>query len=229
MEVFIVRPFGKKLLVKRDKNTGKLIEEVEFDFDRVENELITPALRQLHLEGGNTGKIFESGDIREDMFSLLLQADIVIADITIHNANVFYELGIRHALRDKKTILIKMPGFDETPFDILGYRYVSYKMDDPSVSVPHLRKTLEEVNLSDRKDSPVFNLLPKLVPQDPLKLMVIPAEFIKEAEIAYRSTQIGILSLLADEAEFFQWKIPALRLIGEKLYKSKAHQNGRRS
>ncbi len=227
MEVFIVRPFGNKLLVKRDKNTGKVIEEVEFDFDRVENELITPALKQVNLEGGTTGKIFESGDIREDMFSLLLQADIVIADITIHNANVFYELGIRHALRDKKTILIRIPGFDETPFDILGYRYVSYTKDDPSASVPHLKKALEEVKLSDRKDSPVFNLLPKLVPQDPAKLMVIPAEFIKEAEIAYRSNQIGLLSLMADEAEFFQWKIPALRLIGEKLYKSKAHQNGR--
>jgi hypothetical protein len=33
------------------------------------------------------------------MFSLIIQADLVVCDITAHNANVFYELGIRHALR----------------------------------------------------------------------------------------------------------------------------------
>jgi hypothetical protein len=227
MEVFIVRPFGKKFIAKRDKNTQKIIEEVEFDFDRVENELIAPALKNLNITGGTTGEIFEPGDIREEMFSLLLIADMVIADITTYNANVFYELGIRHALRDKKTILIKCPGFDETPFDIVGYRYVSYQKDDPSAAVPLLIKALEEARLSDRKDSPVFNLLPKLVPQDPEKLMAVPADFTEEAEIASRSKQTGILSLMADEAEDFQWKIPAIRLIGEKLFEMKAYENGR--
>jgi hypothetical protein len=49
---------------------------------------------------------------------LALLANIVIADITIHNANVFYELGIRHSLRDRKTILLKCRGM-MTPLLIL--------------------------------------------------------------------------------------------------------------
>src|SRR5919112_966517 len=126
MEVFIVRPFGTKKVLKKSG------EQVDFNFEKVHTDLIDPALNALDLEGGTTGKIFEPGDIREDMFSLLLLADIVIADISIHNANVFYELGIRHALRDKKTILLKCPGFNETPFDILGYRYITYDKDEPS-------------------------------------------------------------------------------------------------
>jgi hypothetical protein len=45
--------------------------------------------------GGTTAEINRAGNIREDMFRLLVVADLVIADVSIHNANVFYELGIR--------------------------------------------------------------------------------------------------------------------------------------
>lgn len=227
MEVFIVRPFSKKLLARRDKNTQKIIEEVEFDFDRVELELIAPALRNLNITGGTTGEIFESGDIREDMFSLLLQSDIVIADITIHNANVFYELGIRHALRDKKTILIRCPGFDDTPFDIVGYRYIHYSKDDPAASVSLLTKACKETMQSDRKDSPVFNILPKLEVQALEKLIAVPPDFIEEAEIAARSNQSGKLALLAYEISGFHWDIPASRILGEMFFRMKAYEKGR--
>ena len=101
MHAFIVRPFGTKSGI---------------DFDRVEEELIGPALKQVGFSGGTTGEFLQQGNIRTDMFELLLIADLVVADISIHNANVFYELGIRHAFRDKCTVLIKSKG-DEVPFD----------------------------------------------------------------------------------------------------------------
>jgi hypothetical protein len=44
-------------------------------------------------------EIRRQGNIRLDMFQRLLTADLVIADISIQNANVYYELGVRHALR----------------------------------------------------------------------------------------------------------------------------------
>ena len=102
MQAFIVRPFG----IKQD-----------IDFEKVERELIQPALKAVNVAGATTAKIVEAGNIREDMFSQLLLADLVIADLSIHNANVFYELGIRHALRDKKTFLIRS-NKDEIPFDL---------------------------------------------------------------------------------------------------------------
>src|SRR5690606_32584212 len=122
-----------KPVSQKEKTSGKIVEAI-FDFENVHGTLIQPALKELNLHGGTTGEIFEPGDIRQDMFTLLLLADIVVADITVHNANVFYELGIRHALRDKKTVLIKCPGYDETPFDILGYKYVTIKK---MTRVPH--------------------------------------------------------------------------------------------
>ena len=221
MRVFIVRPFGNRSVVKKDKSTG-VISSVNFDFDKVERELIKPAMKQLNLSGGTTGEVFEAGDIREDMFSELLIADIVIADISIYNANVFYELGIRHALRDKRTVLIKCSGFDETPFDIIAYRYISYDEDKPAESLENLKRSIRETIDTNRTDSPVFNVLPQLIAQDPEKYLALPKDFINSVRIAEASKQTGMLALLAYEAESFGWKIPALRLIGEALFKMKA-------
>src|SRR5216683_4314518 len=93
---FIIRPFGAK---KDSSGT-------EIDFERVHRDLIGPALKNAELGGGTTGQIVEAGNIREDMFALIIEADLVVADVTIHNANVFYELGIRHALRKRCSVMI---------------------------------------------------------------------------------------------------------------------------
>ena len=80
--------------------------------------------------GDTTEPIARAGNIRADMFELLAKADLVIADISIHNANVFYELGARHALRDKRTFLIRSRS-DEVPFDLRTDRYLEYDKDEP--------------------------------------------------------------------------------------------------
>jgi len=133
-KAFIVRPFGVKQNV---------------DFERVDKELIQPALEQLNIIGTTTTAIVEQGNIREDMFELLLIADLVIADVSIHNANVFYELGIRHSLRDKKTFLIRCSK-DEVPFDIKTDRYLSYQEDKPSMALGALVAGLITLRSNDR-------------------------------------------------------------------------------
>ena len=73
MRAFIIRPFGTKN---------------EINFDEVEQKLIDPALTRLGVTGRTTMEIRRQGNIRLDMFQRLLTADLVIADISIHNANV---------------------------------------------------------------------------------------------------------------------------------------------
>ncbi|MFT3945351.1 MAG: hypothetical protein QM763_00140 [Agriterribacter sp.] len=219
--VFIVRPFGSnRPVIKKDKNGSP--EIVFFDFDKVETDLIIPAMSQSGLQGGTTQRIFAAGEIKEDMFSELLLADIVIADITIHNANVFYELGIRHALRKKITILIKCEGFDDTPFDIIGYKYLTYGKDNPKDKLPDLIKFIEGGVNGEKTDSPVFNMLPLLTTQDPEKYMAVPEDFITEVKIAKENKLPGKLALLAYESEGFAWRLPALRIVGEALYQTGA-------
>lgn len=205
---FIVRPFGVK------KN---------IDFERVDKELIQPALNQLNIVGITTTAIVEQGNIREDMFAQLLLADLVIADLSIHNANVFYELGIRHALRDKKTFLIRCSK-DEIPFDIKTDRYLSYPADNPSLALEALVAGLRATTLSEKVDSPVFYMLPKLEAQDPENFLAVPFDFGEEVEIARAGRQIGKLALLASEAEGFAWQFPAFRNVAQALYKLKDYE-----
>src|SRR5262245_19257192 len=118
---FIVRPFR--------------VQE-GIDFDRVEQELIAPALSKCGIEGRTTGEITRQGNIREDMFRLLVISDVVIADVSIHNANVFYELGIRHGLQERHTFLIRAEASkDKYPFDLQTDRYFLYDPANPGAKL----------------------------------------------------------------------------------------------
>jgi tetratricopeptide (TPR) repeat protein len=202
---FIIRPFGKK----KDR-AGR-----EIDFDRVQSELIDEALRAVGLGGGTTGEIVEAGNIREDMFALILEADVVICDMTIHNANVFYELGIRHAFRKKRTVLIRgANSADDVPFDNLTDRYLGYDVDRPAAALEQLVGTLTATLASERTDSPIFKLLPTLLEVDPTSVVVLPKDLAEEVERARAAKSAGWLRLLSHEVETrrFQWL--AMRLIG---------------
>ena len=203
LNVFIVRPFGKKGGV---------------DFDRIENELIRPAMQQAGLTGGTTGEFLQQGNIRADMFEQLLIADLVIADISIHNANVFYELGIRHALRDKRTFLIKSNESEslasDVPFDLKADRYLAYEAKNPSGAVDILSAALKFTLDSQKCDSPIYQLLPGLKPAEPDEVLVVPLDFSEEAKRVEAAKNCGDLQLLAAEVDGFSWGVAGLRLVG---------------
>lgn len=213
MNAFIVRPFGEKNGV---------------NFDEVQTQLVLPALKKAGINGYTTGVILEAGNIRQDMFQLLLTSDLVIADISIHNANVFYELGIRHALRAKKTLLIRCRK-DEVPFDLKTDRYLAYDNDDLPDTVDLLSESIKATMRSNRPDSPVFMMLPKLKSQNAEDFLAIPADFSKEVFVAQKTEDQGKLALLAIEATFFPWELPALRVIAEIQYRLKFYEDARQS
>lgn len=66
--------------------------------------------------------------ISNDILTKLMHAKYVIADITYPNPNVFYELGIRHAIRSG-TILIREKVDFSIPFDISHLRYIEYTQE----------------------------------------------------------------------------------------------------
>ena len=213
MHAFVVRPFGTKQGV---------------DFEKVHNELIIPALERAGVQGCTTAAIVEAGNIRQDMFQLLLTSDIVVADISIHNANAFYELGIRHALRDKKTFLIRCSK-DEVPFDLKTDRYLAYDETNPAACIDDLHNGIRATIDSERVDSPVFLMLPKLKSQNAEEFLAIPVDFSEEVEIAKATKQQGKLSLLASEASQFPWEIPGLRMIAEIQYKLALFKDAKKS
>ncbi|GJD66992.1 tetratricopeptide repeat-containing protein [Methylobacterium frigidaeris] len=237
MRAFIVRPFGTKRGI---------------NFDRVETDLIAKALDQLGIMGRTTAEIMRPGSIREDMFQLLLTADLVVADITLHNANVYYELGIRHALRDRMTVLLRGVGeehgemtADAVPFDLLTDRYLTYQLSgpdglikEPEVATEALVAAIAQGRASGGRDSPVFKLLPKLRAPSPDEFLAVPVDFEEEVErtisgIAKRPQSdertlfSGDLGLLAHEARLFPWAGAGLRLVGRKQFDGKHFEGAR--
>jgi hypothetical protein len=199
MRAFVVRPFG---------------EQQGIDFDRVHRELIKPALDALKIEGDTTQEIAQAGNIRRDMFRLLAVADLVIADLSIHNANVFYELGIRHAVRDRRTFLIRA-SVEKVPFDLLTDRYLLYDKANPGRSVGALVAGLRATIDSDEIDSPVISLMQQgLVTPVMSRLLAPPADFHEEVRRAVQDGRTGDLSLFAEEATRFPWAREGLRRVG---------------
>ena len=216
MRAFIIRPFGTKN---------------DINFDEVESKLIDPTLNRLNITGRTTMEIRKQGNIRLDMFQKLLTADIVIADISIHNANVYYELGIRHALRGKHTFMIRARGADiktdEVPFDLKTDRYLGYDSKDPAASIDNLFESLRQTINSEEHDSPVFQMLPDLAEQDRARFLPIPRDFREEVERANEAKERGDLELLGAEARGFEWEIEGLRVVGRAQFNLKAFEGAR--
>lgn len=206
MRAFIIRPFEVKNGI---------------DFDNVEAVLIAPALDALGITGRTTGEIVGQGNIRTDMFQLLLTADLVIAEVSIHNANVFYELGVRHSLRDRHTFMLRCKTDDKWPFDLQTDRYFVYDKDTPAKSLDDLVNALRETINSGKTNSPVFASLPNMKEQDPSRFLIVPPGFGEEVEKAAAERRLGDLGLLAAETKGFGWESEGLRVVGRAQFYNK--------
>jgi hypothetical protein len=95
---------------KPDLKSGVIV-----DFDQIYNEAIKPAIEQCGLEALRGDEERTGGIIHSAMFARLLLVELVVADLTFANANVFYELGIRHAAKPFTTVLILANAAKERP------------------------------------------------------------------------------------------------------------------
>lgn len=155
---FIDMPFGRK---------PDLASGTEIDFDHVYDAAIKPAIEAVGLEALRGDEEQSGGIIHVAMFARLLLAEFVVADLTIANPNVFYELGIRHAAKPFTTV----PIFATTqalPFDVGLIRAIPYHLEDGRLTDENaraLRSSIEDrlnsaINGPASQDSPLFQLLP---------------------------------------------------------------------
>ncbi len=115
---FVLMPFG----TKRDA-AGRVT-----NFDSVYDKVIAPAVSQAGLEPIRADEEKIGGTIHKPMFERLMLCHYAVADITGANPNVFYELGIRHAMRPRSTVIVFVEG-TVLPFDIALVRGISYRTD----------------------------------------------------------------------------------------------------
>lgn len=70
--------------------------------------------------------ILSQNNILSDIVAGIVSSDLIVADLTGANPNVYYELGIAHALN--KNVILLTQDIEELPFDLRSYRVVSYSV-----------------------------------------------------------------------------------------------------
>jgi MAP3K TRAFs-binding domain len=151
---FVLMPFGKKA-----DATGVII-----DFDVVYRMVIGPAITDAGLEPIRADEEMSGGIIHKPMFERLVLCEYAVADLTAANANVFYELGVRHAVRPASTVPI-FAGSSRLPFDVAMLRALPYRVttvglpDNVEETRQALAGLLRHARTSSDKDSPLYQLL----------------------------------------------------------------------
>jgi tetratricopeptide (TPR) repeat protein len=223
---FVAMPFGKK--------PG--YDGTPIDFNAIYNDLLKPAIEAAGLAVFRADEEQAAGDIKTDMFQELLIADLVVADLTLDNPNVWYELGVRHALRARGIVLIQGPR-DNQPFDSYTDQKLNYNLKggipDPA-TLENDKKALTKMvkatlaSWHDRKISPVYQLLPNLQePQwkslrvgDALEFWKAHDAWTDRIELARQNDLIGDLLVLAEEAPVAAFRAEAHIKAGIALRKA---------
>jgi tetratricopeptide (TPR) repeat protein len=220
---FVIMPFGEK----------KAADGTVIDFNIVYRELLAPAITAAGLAPHRADADRRGGSIHLDMFQDLLLAEFVVADLTLDNPNVWYEIGVRHALRAGGTVLTYALR-DRLPFDIAGQRMQRYSLEKGEL-VPHIieaeRTALKEAIEATlgawrgRRASPVYQLIPSLKEPDWKTLKVGDVnefwqgleEWQSRVEIARRKQHPGDILVLAEETPNSVLEFEALRTAADAL------------
>ncbi len=154
---FVLMPFGRK----KDQNGN------EIDFDKVYEKFIKPSIVAADLEPIRADEEMAGGVIHKPMYERLMLCEYAVADLSILNANVFYELGIRHAVRPHSTITV----FEDKsflPFDVSFLRSLPYsrELKDIDILKEKLVKKLLYAKENKHTDSPLFQLVEGIQPSN---------------------------------------------------------------
>jgi hypothetical protein len=95
------------------------------EFKEIFTEVYKPVCQDNLIHCWRVDEIARPGSITKDIIEGILDADIIIADLTTKNPNVFYELGIAHSVGNKT--IMTAQNLADVPFDIANYRIIVYQ------------------------------------------------------------------------------------------------------
>jgi hypothetical protein len=128
---FVIAPIGEDSSEERKHS------------DMVLEALIRRALETDGYEVIRADQISKPGMISGQVVEYLLKAGLVIADLSFHNPNVFYELAIRHTIGRPTVHLIRKG--DAIPFDLKDFRTITIETNDKYELVAKLETYRSEI------------------------------------------------------------------------------------
>lgn len=149
-----------------DKRLAFVLMPFGEDFDVVYEKFIKPLFEGAGLDVHRADEIENNQNILRDVVEGIYRSDLIIADLTNNNPNVFYELGLAHALR--KPVILITQSIAATPFDLKPYRLLEYsthfaKIEDAKTKLAQYANGF--LSGTSRFGSPVTDFLPETTGQ----------------------------------------------------------------
>jgi len=132
------------------------------------SSIVEPALEEFGLHVIRADQIGRAGMISRQVIEHIVRSKLVIADLSFHNPNVFYELALRHACRLPTVQIIRTS--DKLPFDLEQVRTVRIDTSDIYTLVPQIQTHQSEIATQVRRamsegeavDNPIVSFFPSL-------------------------------------------------------------------
>ncbi len=181
-------------------------------FDSVYTDLIEKPLTDAGFQVVRAQDLVTARDIIADIVEGIQRADIVVADLTDLNPNVFYEVGLAHA-RTKPVVLLTQD-IDEVPFDLRQYRVIQYGVDYRKFQhgVEQLSDTVSRVAADPRLARGPFSDFSTLRSEQ------APPEAAPERKGGTDDDDdLGLVDYQAQVLDAFEGAVPIIERVGETM------------
>lgn len=133
---------------------GEEGSEIRKNSDQLLKHILNPVCNECNFECIRVDNLNNNGSITDDIIKYLKESDLVIADLSTHNPNAFFELGYRTAL-DKPVIHLKN-SVDKLPFDVSAIRTIVYDLKDldkVEETKNRLKETIKNLSFDEQEQS----------------------------------------------------------------------------
>jgi hypothetical protein len=194
---FVIMGFGEK--TDFQSNPQRVL-----NLNRTYEDIIKPVVEEAGHACVRADEIIHSTVIDKPMYDNLLSADLVIADLSTANVNAVYELGVRHALRPQRTIVLAENNFS-FPFDLNHLSILKYEHLGKEIGFTEVMRVREKLKEkitalmgSQEVDSPVFLFIPALQAASLSKATVMEAAAAPPAPSSAPTDQKSFAELLVN-------------------------------
>jgi hypothetical protein len=139
----ILKKLGKKVVIDSTDSCFVVMPFVD-PHGSYYDKIYKPAIEKAGLKAIRAdNEIFGAGKIMDQVWSGIRAARVLVAELTTRNPNVFYELGLAHALQ--KPVVLVSSNEEDVPFDLKHIRVIYYDVNDPFWGSKLLEKVAENV------------------------------------------------------------------------------------
>lgn len=138
-----IKKLGKKVVISSDDTCFVVMPFAE-PHGSYYSKIYEPAILKAGLKPIRADSdIFGSGKVMDQIWSGINAAKVLVSELTTKNPNVFYELGLAHALR--KPVVLVSSNEDDVPFDLHHIRVIYYDVNDPFWGEKLIDKVAENI------------------------------------------------------------------------------------